>query len=200
MVQFGEKSDLVVKYERWANMRLHPAKDGLIPFPDERTLIRRDKGGNRLRDRIDPQTGFCTGVTSPLLANGVHVLPYKRPTGASGPDVRYDSESARYYDLIRTSETEPIGLVVRLTSDGDDSLPCTRVRIIKGERSATGEPERKSTAPVQKSVSARKANDEAVRAILASHGYSGPIDRKMRRLALELIAYEKTCTGRDVTV
>lgn len=181
-------------------MRLHPAKDGLIPFPDERTLIRRDRGGNRLRDRIDPQTGFCTGVTSPMLSNGVHVLPYKRPTGASGPDVRYDSESARYYDLIRASDSDPIGLVVRLTSDGDDSLPCTRVRIVKGERSATGEPERNSSAPVRKPVSARKANDEAVTAVLAAMNYKGEITRELRNAVLEMIAYEKTCTGRDVTV
>lgn len=181
-------------------MRLHPAKDGLIPFPDERTLIRRDKGGNRLRDRVDPQTGFCTGVTSPLLSNGVHVLPYKRPTGASGPDVRFDSKSARYYDLIRESDSDPIGLVVRLTTDGDASLPCTRVRIVKGEKSESGASERNSSAPVRKPVSARKANDEAVRAVLAAMGYKGPIDSKMRKAALELIAYEKTCTGRDITV
>lgn len=172
-------------------MRLHPAKDGLIPMPDERGLTVRDKGGNRLIDVYDPTTGFCVGVTSPLTSTGMSVSTPKPPSSGHGADIRLDAESNRYYELVRKSDSDPIGIVVRLVTDADELLPCTRVRVIEAQPSASRESERKSTAPVQKSVSTRKQNNDAVRAILDSMGYKGKITPEMRKACLEMIEIEK---------
>jgi len=176
-------------------MRLHPAKDGLIPMPDERGLSVRDRGGNRLVDVYDPTTGFCVGVTSPLSTTGMSVFTPKPPSSGHGPDVRFDTESNRYYELIRESNSDPIGIVVRLDTDGDTPLPCARVRVIQAKPSASRKSERNSTAPVQKKPSVRKQNDEAVRAVLSAHGYKGPITPQIRKVCLELIAMERHVSG-----
>jgi hypothetical protein len=184
-------------------VRLHPAKDGLLPHPHERGLTVRDRGGNRLRDIISPETGFCTGVASPLTFSpkdaGLSVLSPKPPSGGKGSDIRYDDDSARYYDLIRSDASAPVGLVVRLVSDGDDKLPCARVRVVEAAPSPSRESERNCSAPVQKSVSTRKQNDQAVKAILDAHGYEGKITPEIRKVVLEMIAMEKSVSGKDGT-
>jgi hypothetical protein len=175
-------------------MRLHPVKDGLIPLPAERGLNVRDRGGNKLVDTIDPKTGFCTGVSSPLTLPEGHVLTAKPPSGGSGQDVRFDSESARYYDLIRESGSDPIGLVIRTVADGDELLPCTRIRVVEAAASKSRTSERNSTAPVRnggRGVSVRTENDLAVKSVLAGMGYKGPITREIRIACLEMIAIEK---------
>ena len=180
-------------------MRLHPVDDGLIPLPDERGLRVRDRGGNNLVDVTDPKTGFCVGVRSNLTTrDGVSVFPASPVSGGSpsvGSDTRFDPEHEVYYDLIRSSDTDPVGLVVRTVADGDAPLRTTRVRVVTSGKSVSHEIAAKSTAPVRKNVSARKQNDEAVRAILSAHGYTGKITPVVRKLALELLAYEKHISG-----
>lgn len=44
--------------------------EGLIPHPSERGLRLRDRSGQRLRDVIDPSTGFCLGVSGPMESDG----------------------------------------------------------------------------------------------------------------------------------
>lgn len=173
-------------------MRLHPAKDGLIPHPDERGLSVRDRGGNRLIDLHDPTSGFCVGVTSPLTSTGMSVLTPKPASGGKGPDVRFDAESERYYELIRSRDSDPIGIVVRLDTDGDALLPTTRVRVVQATPSKDRKSERNSTAPVRKAPSVRKQNDDAVKAVLAGMGYTGPITPQIRKATLEMIAMEKS--------
>lgn len=178
-------------------MRLHPVKDGLVPHPDERGMTRRDLGGNKLVDVVNPISGYCVGVTSALTPSGNSVRPASQVSGTtSGPDVRFDPDTARYYQLVRESKSAPIGIVVRLTTDGDDSLPCSRVIIIRGESSATGASERKSNAPVQKQLSVREQNDMAAKAVLSAMGYTGPITPEVRNAALQMIAIEKNTLQR----
>lgn len=179
-------------------MRLHPVKDGLIPDPYERGLTRRDRAGNALIDTIDPSTGFCVGVRSPLtFPDGMSVITPKSPAGGTGTDTRFDAETARYYDLVRKSDSDPVGLVVRLESDGDGTLPCTRVRVVEASASSTRESERNSSAPVRKSDSARKSNDVAVKAVLDAMGYKGKMTQQLRTVVLEMIAMEKSVSGRS---
>lgn len=181
-------------------MRLHPVKDGLIPMPDERGMTRRDSGGNKLIDIVSPDTGFCVGVRSPLSIAG-RVVEADRIAGGSaksGEDVRFDAKSARYYELVRDAATAPIGFVVRLTTDGDESLPCSRVRIIQATRSIPAGSARKSTAPVRKKLSVREENDAAALAVLSAMGYDGEITPQIRDAALAMIELEKNTISRLV--
>jgi len=108
----------------------------------------------------------------------------------------FDPDKARYYELVRESSSAPIGIVVRLTTDGDDSLPCSRVVIIRGEASKDGKSERKSSAPVQKSLSRREQNDMAAKAVLFTMGYTGPFTPEVRNAALMMIEIEKNTLQR----
>lgn len=181
-------------------MRLHPVKDGLIPMPDERGMTRRDSGGNKLVDVVSPDTGFCVGVRSALSITGrvVEAATIAGGSAKSGEDVRFDPESARHYELVRDAATDPIGFVVRLTTDGDSSLPCTRVRIIQDTKPLSGRSARKSTAPVRKPQSVQEQNDAAALAVLSAMGYSGEITREIRDAALAMIELEKNTISRLV--
>lgn len=176
-------------------MRLHPVEDGLIRFPDERTLTTHDRGGNRLRDVTDPETGMCTGVTSPLtIPDGtrvIHPTPVSGAKSASTPDVRFDPDREVYYDLVRNSDSDPFGLVIRTCDNADGPLPVTRVRVVSADVPKTGG---KSGLPFTP-ISSRKENTAAVRAVLAGMGYAGPITPAIRKAALEMIAIEKSANG-----
>jgi hypothetical protein len=178
-------------------MLLHPVKDGLIPMPHERGMTVRDKGGNRLVDVVDPQTGYCVGTRSPLSVKG-KVMKAAPIQGGSGEDVRFDTDSARFYELVRKAPSDPIGFVVRLTTDGDDSLPCTRVRVIQATTSISVRKGRKSTAPYQKPRSVREENDAAAWAVLSAMGYEGEMNPQIRDAALAMIELEKGSIARLV--
>lgn len=176
-------------------MRLHPVDDGLLRSPEERTLTTHDRGGNTLRDVIHPETGFCTGVTSPLtVPDGTRVITPTPVSGAkskSAPDVRFDPDREVYYDLVRNKDSDPFGLVVRTCDDPDGPLAVTRVRVIQADVPKTGG---KSGLPYTP-TSTRKENTAAVRAVLAGMGYSGPITPEIRKAALEMIAIERSTNG-----
>lgn len=177
-------------------MRLHPAKDGLVPLPHERGMTKRDRGGNKLVDVVSPETGFCVGVRSPLTPDGMSVRLAKSVSGGKGIDTRYDPESELYYDLVRSSGTDPIGLVVRTVEMKDDSLPCTRVAIYRNGMPVPPEKVQDCTAPVRRALSTRKENDAAVKAVLRAMDYHGPITREIRKAALEMIQMEKELQSR----
>lgn len=177
-------------------MRLHPAEDGLIPTPDERGVTVRDRGGNKLTDVVSPITGFCVGVRSPLTSDGISVRPAKSISGGKGVDTRYDLEQGVYYDLVRESETAPVGLVVRTVDMGDDSLPCSRVTIVRNSVGVPPEKVGDCTAPVRKALSARKENDAAVKAVLRAMDYHGPITPEIRKATLEMIQIERELQSR----
>jgi hypothetical protein len=166
-------------------------------MPDERGMTVRDKGGNRLVDVVDPQTGYCVGTRSPLSIKG-RVVPAAPIGGGSGPDVRFDTDSARFYELVRKAPSDPIGFVVRLTTDGDNSLPCTRVRVIQATTSISVRNGRTSTAPYQKPRSVREENDAAAEAVLHAMGFEGEITPLIRDAALAMIELEKGSIARLV--
>lgn len=172
-------------------MRLHRVEDGLIPGPDERKLTKYDKGGNKLRDVVDPNTGMCTGVTSPLMVpDGTRVMNHTPVSGGkskSAPDVRFNAEREVYYELNRSKDSDPFGLVVRTVADGDALLPVTRIRVVSAQ-SPTGDG--KSGLPYSPE-SVRKQNTDAARAVLAGMGYTGPLTPEIRKAALEMIEIEK---------
>lgn len=101
--------------------RLRP-DEGLVPAPDERTLRYRDRSGQKLRDVINPKTGFCTGVTSPMESDGIPVRAAKPTSGAGTALPELDPSTGRWF----VGEDR---LVVRTTLDGD--RPLTRTRLIK---------------------------------------------------------------------
>ena len=166
-------------------MRLHPAKDGLIPEPSERGLTIRDSGGNRLSDVVSPLTGFCTGVTSPMtIRPGQSVIDHKAPSGGkapSGSDVLFSTKERVYYEPLQVPNGGRVGIVVRTCDDSDGPLPSSRITIMTDE----------STSVPGKRRSVRKENDEAARAILSAMGYNGPMTPIWRKMALDLLAREK---------
>lgn len=170
-------------------MRLHRIDDGLVKGPDERTLTKYDKGGNKLRDVVDPTSGMCTGVTSPLTITDRIIQPTPVSGGKSkdAPDVRFDPEKEVYYELVRNKDTDPFGLVMRTTSDADGPLPVTRVRVVSALPPTNGG---KSGLPFTP-ISTRKENDVAVKAVLDAMGYKGKITPEIRKAALEMIEIEK---------
>lgn len=177
-------------------MRLHLVDDGLLRSPEERTLTTHDRGGNRLRDVTDPNTGMCTGVTSPLtIPDGTRVInptPVSGAKSASTPDVRFDPDNTVYYELHRSKDSDPFGMVLRTTSDPDGPLPITRVRVVSADVPKTGG---KSGLPFTP-TSTRKENNDAVKAVLAGMGYTGPITPEIRKATLEMIAIEKSTNGK----
>jgi len=138
---------------------------------------------------------MCTGVTSPLtIPDGTRVItptPVSGARSASTPDVRFDPDQHLYYDLVRTKDSDPFGLVVRTCDDPDGPLPITRIRVVSADVPETGG---KSGLPFTP-VSTRKENNAAVRAVLKGMGYSGPITTAIRHAALEMIAIEKSANG-----
>jgi hypothetical protein len=185
-------------------MRLHPVEDGLIPLPDERGLRTRDKSGNRLIDVVDPKSGFCVGVRSPLDCGGQHVINPTPTSGATSAQYKpYRKIDGHYVDMSTVSELatdDPsvhYGLVVRLTTDGDDPLQKTRVRIITVEESNKSLSGKKSGKPAKSgsSGSVRKENDKAVREILDAIGWSQPVTPEIRRRVLSMLAIEKSVSG-----
>lgn len=178
-------------------MRLHRIEDGLVRLPEERTLRTHDIGGNPLRDVIDRNTGMCTGVTSNLtIPDGKSVMdptPVSGAKSASTPDVRFDPTREVYYELVRNKASDPFGLVVRTTDDLDGPLPCTRVRVVTAKVPGNGGKSDLGVTP----ISARKANNDAVRAVLASMGYTGKITPEIRKACLEMIAIEKATSSEN---
>lgn len=104
---------------RRGGVRLHPVKDGVLPMGEQLCYIRkRDRSGQKLRDVIDPQTGWVINVTSNLEAcpnnhgavrpgiSGSHTVETRRAdvvpaVDTHGRKVYRDAESGR---VIRTCD------------------------------------------------------------------------------------------------
>jgi len=184
-------------------------RDGLMPMPDERGMKKVDRGGNRLVDVVNPETGYCVGVRSPLtVKDGVHVIDYVPPKGAPAPDVRLVPScpvSARPAVWAEFAPGAKVGKVVRLTTDEDESLPVSRVSKpapVRAGKSGKSGMSSKSVEPdlrtdeekatdARNRENARIENDRAVRAVLAAMGYTGKITPTIRKTALEMIRMER---------
>jgi hypothetical protein len=94
--------------------------DGLYRTPEE-IGVRHSINGQKLRDIIDPRTGFCVNAVTPTFNqydSGMRMA--KRTSGAGKETPRRDESTGRWYD----PET---GYVCRETTDGDAPLPRTRI-------------------------------------------------------------------------
>lgn len=104
----------VPSLSRRGGVRLHPVNDGTLLHPHERGVTKRDFMGNKLRDVINPITGFCTHVVSPVLGGKINQGVSGSPT-VETERANVTKHNGAYFD----SE----GRHVRTTDMGDDILP-----------------------------------------------------------------------------
>lgn len=104
----------VPSLSRRGGVRLHPVKDGVLRHPHERTVTHRDFMGNKLRDVIDPTTGFCMYAVSPVLGGRINKGTSGSATveAARGNVIKHNGH---YFDME--------GRHLRTTDMGDDKLP-----------------------------------------------------------------------------
>lgn len=96
------------------------AFDGLYPHPEEKGVLHR-VAGQKLRDIVHPQTGFCVNaVTNTFNQYEATVRPAKGTSGAGAEPPRFDTDARRWYD-------PKTGHVYRTTTDGEAPLPTTRI-------------------------------------------------------------------------
>lgn len=94
--------------------------DGLYRTPEE-IGVRHSVNGQKLRDIIDPRTGYCVNAVTPTFNQyEATVRPAKGTSGAGIEPPRRDESTGRWY----APET---GCVLRTTTDGDAPLPRTRI-------------------------------------------------------------------------
>lgn len=110
---------------RRGGVRLHPLRDGVIPTTRESYMRKRDKAGNKLRDVVDPTTGWCIGVESNLESapKNTPLSPCPEGTSAS-PTVLTKRADVR---RVNGHWVDADGFVIRTVSMGDDLLPVSRV-------------------------------------------------------------------------
>lgn len=133
---------------RRGGVRLHPIRDGVIPTTREAVMRKRDKAGNKLRDVVDPSTGWCIGVESNLesAAKNTPLSPCPEGTSASPTILTKRADVRRMGDYW----VDSTGCVIRTVSMGDDQLPLARVcvtpktkkeRVVRKPRAASsGQP------------------------------------------------------------
>lgn len=162
---------------RRGGVRLHPINDGVIRHSYERGVTHRDFMGNKLRDTINPQTGFCNGVISPVLGGRVG-------QGTSGsPTV----ESARGYVTKRDGHYFDglTGTHLRTLDMGDEPLPSA--------------PRSNDTAPTKKPRSVAPSGSK--RAVSDMSRVPGATGRDGRITKADVVAYLKAMAkGRPFAV
>lgn len=170
-------------------MRLHPYEDGVVEMDKNVRIKTHDSGGNRLRDVVDPSTGFVTRVTSPLTVTAP-VLEQSHVSGSPSANApSYVRVGEHFIDadrLIRDDDRAPVGLVIRLTTDGDNPLKCTRVRIIQTEASESDKGKN-----VRKRASRRSGEDRELRALMRVMNIVGPLDKEVRFGLLRIIEMQR---------
>lgn len=103
---------------RRGGVRLHPVKDGVMLMPWERGIQTRDQVGNKLRDVINPRTGFCMGVVSPILGGQVNQGTSCSATVEVSRGMVERDNAGLYHDQD--------GRVIRTEAMGDCPLPTSK--------------------------------------------------------------------------
>lgn len=166
--------------------------EGLVPQPHERGMRTHDRSGQKLRDVVDPETGFCIGVTGPMESDGTIVRAAKG-ISASGPDLPERDEATGLWWVGDER------LVIRTLDMGDEPIRVARLRKptadeLASRKKGTRLPRPKSDTShrnVNKPRAPRKSDiqdHEIVQWIKAFCGvdYSGKrIPSKVRRAAVE---------------
>jgi hypothetical protein len=192
---------------------------GDAPRSHRETGMTRDDRSMRHVESVDPETGFVIRVQHGRMAGlsvnpetGNYVL--SEPTCApNADDRRHPDRTDANGRPIATGSLAPSGpsrrivvngvtgarsivddnvnggqitpRVVRMTTDGDNPLPGF-VRPAKRHNSAPSSNDRAARA------AERAETDAAIRATILSvtgHAYSGPIDARMRSMALDVMAH-----------
>lgn len=109
---------------RKGGVRLHPLKDGVARMGEELTWLRtRDKSGQKLRDIVDPRTGYCVSVTSPL----------EGPVSGKGTSGSHNAQTKRAAVEVTEARGHKLyvdedGFVCRTLDHEDGPLPVSFVR------------------------------------------------------------------------
>jgi len=135
--------------------------EGLVPSPDERTLRHRDRSGQKLRDVINPKTGFCTGVTGPMESDGTTVRAAKEISASGTPLPEYDTVTGVWW-MVGPDGPTGDALVIRTTTTPDG--PLRRTRIVKKDEIASGTDPRTGEKSSKKRDSERRKHHQANRA------------------------------------
>lgn len=156
------------------------------------TRIRTSDGrGGKLRDVVDPRTGYCTGVTSPTWTHG---MPKRyEPEGVSGAvskpedNLRLDKATGLWYYgedrvVVRTTDT-PDGPMrqVRIAKDRTRNSEARESAKAKVKRAPKGDGKTNS-----RDHSARPASfsrEEIAAYVNTKYGYTGPLSRQIIRAA-----------------
>jgi len=179
--------------------------DGLYLHPEERGVM-HSVDGQKLRDVVNPVTGFCiTAVTATFNDTGAVVRPARGTSGGGAPLPERDANGA-WHD----PET---GLIYRLTDDGDAPLRVTRATKVsqnqmddapiresmRRERPAKGTPRKRVDSP-RRAVTGRISDDEIRAYLLRKIGFVPPLNTKVRQAARAAITKDATVLAyqRDV--
>lgn len=126
---------------RRGGIRLHPLRDGVIPWEREPgRLLHRDSGGNVYQEVTNPATGMCQAVTSPLTIEGGPVLeptpvvPVHNPTRDAGILPQLDANTGVWY--IGTGNSRR---ALRTVGMGDAALPSIPPRTGRGTPTTTAQ-------------------------------------------------------------
>lgn len=174
--------------------------EGLTPQPDERRLRERDRSGQKLRDVINPKTGFCVGVTGPMESDG-HTVRAAKPTSGAGPALpEYDAATGRWFVgedrlVIRTTDT-PEGpmsrtRIIKRDDEAYDSAPThekikksPKIRSNQAVRPA-GDDKRRTRGP--------RYTDAQIKDFLREYlGWTGPLTREIRTAAIATMIKHST--------
>ena len=128
----------VPSMSRRGGVRLHPIKDGVLRHPHERTVTHRDFMGNKLRDVIDPRTGFCMYAQSPVLGGRINQGTSGSATveAARGNVIKHNGH---YFDTegrhLRTCDMGDDEKLPYVAAPPRPTKPDTGTRSQKGARS-----------------------------------------------------------------
>lgn len=183
----------------WKQHRL-TAFDGLYPDVTERGLIHRDRSGQKLRDVVDPRSGFCTGVSSPMHNSGeASVRPADGTSGGGEALPTRDPDTGLWWVgndrlVVRTTQT-PDGplrttrIVKAEDLDEAGATPDERKAAVKAARAAS----RKPDSPRREANRGNRPSDREIREYLKNFtGYTGPITRQIRQAAIAVIVKQRT--------
>lgn len=183
----------------WRQHRL-TTFDGLYPDVTERGLVHRDRSGQKLRDVVDPRTGFCTGVSSPMHNTDEASVRPADPTSGGGEALpEYDRHTGRWWvgrdRLVVRTTTTPDGPLRRTrivkAEDLDEAgaTPDERKAAVKAARAASRKPD---SARRTANKGNRPSDKEIAQYLRDFTGYTGPITSKIRQAAIAVIIKQRT--------
>ena len=186
-------SGSVPSMNRRGGVRVHPIKDGGInPESSSQYIRTRDFAGNKLRDVVDPSTGFVTDVVSNLESGVVNFVGREREAndsisgGATGT-LKYLASKVRVDSAGNKVYLDEAGRRIRTTDMGETpgaavpraATPDRSAKTRKRGGSVAGRPVKsaKPTVPGGTGTGGRITDDDVknyIRALARTKGYPEP--------------------------